>query len=323
MERDDLPETHREGGDMSMRVAFIGMGIMGQPMSLNVLKAGHELTVYNRSVEKTGPLEEAGARVASSPKGAAEGADVIILMLTGPEAIETILEGSDGVLASIGTGKTLINMSTVPPAYSRYLYHKLEARSVVSIDAPVSGSRKPAEEGTLVILAGGPMEKVKELEPLFLTMGKKVVYCGEAGQGSSMKMAVNLLLGVMMAGLCEAVNFGQMSGLSTETMLETMLSGPMGCALFEFKKEMLISGTFVAQFPLKHMTKDVRFALQAADENGAAMPLGHALFQLYRQSVGQGLSTMDFAAVKKVLEAMSDSLSSGPRSPDSSKTVMK
>jgi 3-hydroxyisobutyrate dehydrogenase-like beta-hydroxyacid dehydrogenase len=291
---------------MALRVGFIGLGIMGQPMAMNVVKAGYEVIVYNRSVEKTRPLGDAGAKVASSPREAAEGVDTSILMLAGPEAINAVLDGPDGLLVGMGEGTTLINMSTVSPTYSRKLSEDLKARSIVAIDAPVSGSRKPAEEGALVILAGGPEEKVTELEPLFMAMGKKVIYCGDAGQGSSMKIAANLLLGIMVGGLSEAVNLGQKCGLSVETMLQTILAGPMGCGLFEFKKEMLASGDYAPQFPLKHMTKDLRFALQTGDESGAATPIGSTVFQLYRQSVGKGLSDMDFAAVKKVLEAMSD-----------------
>jgi 3-hydroxyisobutyrate dehydrogenase-like beta-hydroxyacid dehydrogenase len=291
---------------MALKVGFIGLGIMGQPMALNVVKAGFEVAVYNRSAEKAKPLGDAGAKVTSSPKEAAEGADAVILMLAGPEAISAVLEGPEGLLSGMGKGTTLINMSTVSPAYSRQLSDDMKAHSIVTIDAPVSGSRKPAEEGALVILAGGPKEKVKKLEPLFLAMGKKVIHCGDAGQGSSMKISANLLLGIMVGGLSEAVNLGQKCGLSVETMLQTILAGPMGCALFEFKKEMLATGNFTPQFPLKHMTKDLRFALQTGDESGAATPIGSTVFQLYRQSLGKGLSDMDFAAVKKVLEAMSD-----------------
>jgi 3-hydroxyisobutyrate dehydrogenase-like beta-hydroxyacid dehydrogenase len=270
-------------------VGFIGLGIMGQPMAQNVVKGGHALTVYNRSSEKAKPFGDAGATVAPTPKAVAEASDVIILMLAGPEAIDAVLEGSEGLMSGLQAGQTLVNMSTVSPQYSKQLAEKLTAKSAVAIDAPVSGSRKPAEEGALVILAGGPQDKVTELEPLLMCMGKKVVYCGEAGQGASMKMAVNLLLGIMAAGISEAVNLGQKSGLDTATMLETMLAGPMG------------------QFPLKHMTKDIRFALQTADENGAMAPIGHTVFQLYRQSMGLGLADMDFAAVKKVFERISDS----------------
>jgi 3-hydroxyisobutyrate dehydrogenase-like beta-hydroxyacid dehydrogenase len=291
---------------MALNVGFIGLGIMGQPMAQNVVKGGHALTVYNRSTEKATPFGEAGATVASTPKAVAEASDVIILMLAGPEAIDAVLEGSEGLMAGLQAGQTLVNMSTVSPQYAKELAGKLAGKSALAIDAPVSGSRKPAEEGALVILAGGPQDKVAGLEPLFMCMGKKVVYCGEAGQGASMKMAVNLLLGIMAAGISEAVNLGQKSGLDTATMLETMLAGPMGCALFEFKKPMLIDDSFAAQFPLKHMTKDIRFALQTADENGAVAPIGHTVFQLYRQSMGQGLADQDFAAVKKVFERISD-----------------
>jgi 3-hydroxyisobutyrate dehydrogenase-like beta-hydroxyacid dehydrogenase len=291
---------------MTMRAGFIGLGIMGQPMAKNVVKKGYPLSVYNRTAEKATPLKEEGAVMAATPKEAARGADAVILMLTGPQAVDEVMDGPEGLLEGLEPGKTVINMSTVPPAYAKALSRRLDARRVVAIDAPVSGSRKPAEEGALVILAGGPENRIKEVEPLLLTMGKKIVYCGQSGQGSSMKMAVNLLLGIMAAGLCEAVNLGQKCGLSTTTMLETMLSGPMGCALFEFKKPMLISGNYSAQFPLKHMEKDLRFVVQTADEAGAAVPAGHITFQLYRQALGHGLADMDFAAVKKVFEAMSD-----------------
>ena len=291
---------------MALKVGFIGLGIMGRPMALNIVKGGHKLTVFNRSSDKAKPLTDAGATVAPAPKAVAEASDVIILMLAGPEAIDAVLAGPAGLMAGLRKGQTLINMSTVSPQYARQLAEKLAARSVATIDAPVSGSRKPAEEGALVVLAGGPKDRIAELEPLLLCMGKKVVYCGDTGQGASLKMAVNLLLGIMAAGISEAVNLAQNCGLDTATVLEVMLAGPMGCALFEFKKPMLIDGSYSAQFPLKHMTKDLRFALQTADENGAMVPIGHTVFQLYRQSMEQGLADMDFAAVKKVFQRVSD-----------------
>ena len=291
---------------MTMKVGFVGLGLMGQPMAKNVAKKGFALSVFNRTPEKALPLKEAGASLAASPKEAAMGAEAVVLMLTGPEAVDQVLDGPQGVLAGLESGKTIVNMSTVPPSYSRRLFERLKSRSIVVLDAPVYGSKKPAEEGALVILAGGPQAKVKEMEPLLLSMGKKVVYCGETGQGSSMKMVVNLLLGIMATGLAEAVNLGQKCGLSTETVLETMLSGPTQCPLFEFKKPMLISDNYGAQFALKHMAKDLRFILQTADETGAAAPAGHVVFQLYRAAVGRGLSEKDYAAVKKVIEMMSD-----------------
>jgi 3-hydroxyisobutyrate dehydrogenase-like beta-hydroxyacid dehydrogenase len=139
-----------------------------------------------------------------------------------------------------------------------------------------------------------------------LTMGKKVVYCGPVPMGSKMKLAINLLLGAMMEALTEALNFAEKMGIDRGLYLDTVLAGPLGCGLFSIKKEMLLQGQYPTQFPLKHMLKDLRFALQEADSQGAALPVGHSIFQLYRQALGRGLGEEDFAAIKKVLEAISD-----------------
>jgi 3-hydroxyisobutyrate dehydrogenase-like beta-hydroxyacid dehydrogenase len=197
-------------------------------------------------------------------------------------------------------------MSTVSPSYSQRVSELLKKHHIFFIEAPVSGSKKPAEDASLVILAGGDQKQVDRFEPLLLKMGKKVIYCGDVGQGSCMKMVVNLLLGIMMEGLCEAINFGQKCGLSMKHMQDALLSGPMGCGLFQLKSGMLESNEYPAQFPLKHMTKDIRFAIQTADHAGAAAPVGHAVFQLFRQGVGHDLGDLDVAAIKKVLEAVSD-----------------
>ena len=133
------------------------------------------------------------------------------------------------------TEKVFINMSTVSPGYTRELAQEVEPTGIRFIDAPVSGTKKPAEQGTLVILAGGRQETIKELEPVFLAMGKKVIYCGDVGQGSMMKMFINLLVGVMMEGLAEIVNFGRLGGLTLEAMLETVFSGAMNSPMFQVK----------------------------------------------------------------------------------------
>jgi 3-hydroxyisobutyrate dehydrogenase-like beta-hydroxyacid dehydrogenase len=291
---------------MNQKIGFVGMGIMGQPMAANIRNAGYEIMVYNRTKEKTVPLAEAGALVADTPAVVTDWADIVIFMLTGPEALDAMIYGENGILSAQGPDKVVINMSTVSPAYTRTLANCLQAEGFFFIDAPVSGSKKPAIEGSLIILAGGRKELVKKLEPLFLTMGQKVVYCGDIGQGSAMKMTVNLLLAVMMEGLCESLNMAQQLKLETDLVLDTILAGPLGCGLFRLKNEMLRHNDFPVQFPLKHMAKDLRFVLQSADEAGTAVPAGHAVFQLYRHGVGLGNGDLDFAAVKKTLEALSD-----------------
>jgi 3-hydroxyisobutyrate dehydrogenase-like beta-hydroxyacid dehydrogenase len=291
---------------MQPKVGFLGMGIMGQAMAKNILKAGYELMIYNRTPDKITALSAAGARVAVTQNEIADWAEIIIIMVTGPEAIDDLLSGLQGLLAGKIENKTVINMSTVSPRYCKELSGRLQNHSVTLIDAPVSGSKKPAEEGTLIILAGGSKEKITELEPLFLSMGKKVVYCGETGQGTNMKMAINILLGILMEGLCEAINFGQTCGLSTAAMLDAILSGPLACPLFNFKTEMLQTNSFPPQFPLKHMAKDLRFALERAEETGAAIPVARTIAHLFNQALSESLGDMDFAVVKKVLEDLSD-----------------
>jgi len=285
---------------MAKTVGFAGMGIMGVPMTLNLMKAGFPVTVYNRTPDKCAPVTAKGAAQAATPLELAQKCDVIVLMLTGPQAIDACLFGDDGA-AEACEGKVVINMSTVSPAYTRELAANLEAVGATLIDAPVSGSKKPAEDGTLVILAGGEEAVVKEMEPVLLGMGKKVVHCGPVPNGSMMKMSINLLLGALCEGLAEMINFGEKGGLSRQTMLDVVMSGPMRNGLFELKTPMFESGEFPAQFPAKHMAKDLKFVVDTAYETGASAPAAHVLLQLYRKAVAMGLGDEDFAAVFKAL----------------------
>ncbi len=282
----------------------MGLGIMGSPMAANIFRAGYPLMVYNRTPDKAEKFADLGAGVASTPIALAHAAQVLIAMVTGPEALNELLWGKDGAGPELGANKVFINMSSVSPGYTRELAEKLALSGVTFIDAPVSGTKKPAEEGTLLILAGGLEEQVKPVEPLLLTMGKKVIYCGPVGQGSMMKMTINLLLGIMMAGLAEALNFGRRGGLPLDTMLDTVFSGPLNCGLFQMKAGMLKENDFPPNFPLKHMTKDLKFVVDTAYETGAPAPLGHLLLHLYRLSVSHNLGDQDFAAIAKALEVL-------------------
>jgi 3-hydroxyisobutyrate dehydrogenase-like beta-hydroxyacid dehydrogenase len=288
--------------DMKQKIGFMGLGIMGTPMAANLLKAGYPVTVYNRNPEKAEPLLQQGAGQASSPKALAEAAEVVIAMVTGPEALSDLLWGPHGAGAALNANKVFINMSSVAPCFTRELAAKLTPTGVTFIDAPVSGTKKPAEEGTLLILAGGPQDKVQALEPALLTMGKKVIYCGEAGQGSMMKMFINLLLGLMMEGFAEVLNFGRLGGLTHEAMLDTVFSGPLNCGLFQMKAPNLQNNTYPTAFPLKHMTKDAKFVVDTAYDLGAPVPVAQTLLQLYRVGVAQGWGDEDISAIARVLE---------------------
>lgn len=287
---------------MKYKIGFMGLGIMGTPMAANLLKAGYPVMVYNRSPEKAEPLVKQGAGLASNPKALARAADVIIAMVTGPEALSDLLWGPDGAGGAFNHSKVFINMSSVPPRYTRDLARELEPTGVTFIDAPVSGTKKPAEDGTLAILAAGPQDKVQELEPVLLAMGKKVIYCGAAGQGSMMKMFINLLLGLMMEGFAEALNFGRLGGLDLEAMLDTVSSGAMNAPMFQVKAANIRDKNYPPAFPLKHLAKDAKFVLDTAFELGAPVPAGQMLLHLYRLGVAQGWGDEDISAIARVLE---------------------
>lgn len=288
---------------MGNKIGFIGMGIMGEPMALNLISGDFKLTVFNRTESKAFPLRDAGADILPSALDVGKINETVILMLTGPEAIEATLWGDSGLLGKGSICRTVINMSTVSPAYTKDLNERLKAEGVLLIDAPVSGSKKPAQDGTLVILAGGPKEVIETLNPVFLKMGKKVVYCGETGSASSMKMVVNLLLCTMVSGLAESLTLGEKCGLSKEAILETVLAGPLSCGLFTLKADMLKAGDYPVQFPFKHMHKDLNFILATAQENGMNAEIGETLRKLYGEGMEQGFADLDFAAIKKVIEA--------------------
>jgi 3-hydroxyisobutyrate dehydrogenase-like beta-hydroxyacid dehydrogenase len=290
---------------MKPKVGFMGLGIMGTAMAANVLKAGYPLVVYNRSPEKAAPLARQGAEVAASPRALAQAADVIIAMVTGPEALYSLLFEAEGAAEALGPGKVFINMSSVSPGFTKEMAVQVAATGAAFIDAPVSGTKKPAEEGTLVILAAGKQERIKELEPLLRTMGKKVIYCGRVGQGSMMKMFINLLLGLMMEGFAEALNFGRMGGLDFEAMLDTVSSGAMNCPMFHAKAPLLKEKSYPPAFPLKHLAKDAKFVVETAYELGAPVPGGQMLLHLYRTGWVLGWGDQDISAIARVLEHLS------------------
>lgn len=281
---------------MLPRIGFIGLGIMGQAMSLNVARKGYAVCAYNRTPRELPELSAAGIKMAASPAALAAESDVIVCMLTDATAVDAVLFGPDGAAAQ-AKGKVVVDMSTVAPQHSRALAAKLAEQGIRFVDAPVSGSKIPAKEGTLVILAGGEQALVQELEPLFLAMGKKVIHCGPNGQGVMMKMANNLLLGAMMEGLAEMISFGQAGGLDTQAMLDVVLAGPLSCPLFGMKKEMFLKGEFPPQFPLKHMTKDINFVVQTADAVNSAAPAARTLRDQFNKAVEAGLGEQDVAAI--------------------------
>lgn len=287
---------------MSEKIGFIGLGLMGSRMAANLVAGGTRVVLYNRSLAKAEAVAEGRALVAGTPKEVGEQARLVFMMLTGPDAIDAVLSGEDGLLASGGRCEIIVNMSTVPPAYNKKLALRLKEKGVVLLEAPVSGSTDAAAAGSLVILTGGDAVHLEEVAEYLLLMAAKLVYCGELGQATSMKLVINQLLAIMLTGLSETVSLGEKCGLASDKVLDAILASPLGCGFFKLKAEMIKKDTYPAGFPVKHMLKDLHFIKKTADEAGAKVPLVNSVKELYDQAMALGLGEHDFAAIKKVFE---------------------
>ncbi|MEJ2343929.1 MAG: NAD(P)-dependent oxidoreductase [Gammaproteobacteria bacterium] len=286
-------------------IGFIGLGNMGAPMAWNIHKAGYRLSVYNRTPARAQPFRDAGMEVAATPAALAADADVVVIMVTDPAALHGVIAGTDGVVDGLKAGTTVINMSTVSPDAS------LEAAGIVQehggrfVDAPVSGTVKPAEEGTLVVLAGGAREDLEAVAPLLETMGRQVVYCGGIGDATRMKLVLNLLLGGMMELLAEALALGKGFGLDGAAILNAVAAGPLGAPLYAMKGEAMLAGRFASQFPVELMFKDMNLVLQAAGQLAVPLPATAAVRESFNAARALGYGDEDMAAVIQVFNKLS------------------
>lgn len=287
---------------MTEKIGFIGLGLMGSRMAANLIGTSNEVVLYNRTPGKAEIVASGAASVLASPLEVGEQARCVFLMLTGPDAIDSVLWGGQGLVGPGTRCEIVVNMSTVPPSYNKKLAARLQDRGVSLLEAPVSGSTDAAAARSLVILTGGDPAQLEIIAPQLLAMGKKLVYCGAIGQATSMKMVINLLLGIMLSGLAEAVSLGEKCGFTATEILDTVLAGPLGCGFFQAKSDMLKQGDYPAGFPVKHMLKDLRFIGQTAEEARSVNPLGRTVQELYEQAMALGLADDDFAAIKKVFE---------------------
>ncbi|MEQ6390770.1 NAD(P)-dependent oxidoreductase, partial [Bacillaceae bacterium S4-13-58] len=207
-------------------IGFVGLGIMGNAMAENLLDAGYNLIVHNRTKSKAENLLEKGALWAETPAEVAEKSDLILSMLTNENAVESMALGESGFLHHLAKGKLWVDSSTVDPNFSRRMAEAATQRNIRFLDAPVSGSKIPAQKGELIFLVGGNKEDLEEVRPLLDVMGKSVQYHGEHGKGASMKLVINLMLAQSMAAFSEAISFGEAIGLEKETIIDTLLNSP-------------------------------------------------------------------------------------------------
>lgn len=282
-----------------MKYGFLGLGIMGSRMATRLVRAGFAVTVWNRDASKCGALVALGAKQAPTPKEVAAEADITFAMVSDPQASLELCFGAEGVLAGIGPGRGYVDMSTVDPATSRQVGEAVAAKGARFLEAPVSGTKKPAEDGTLVILAAGDKALYGQARPAFDQMGKASFYLGEVGQGTRMKLVVNLVLGAMMEVLGEALALGGKCGLPGEQVLEVLAQGAMANPMFGVKGPMILAGDTTTSFPLKHMEKDLRLTTRLGQELGQDLPVTEAVHAIFGKALAAGLGEEDIAAVVK------------------------
>lgn len=283
-------------------IAFIGLGIMGSRMAKNLLKHGQELIVYNRSEGPAQELEALGAKRAKSVAEAVENADTVISMLANPQVVETVMLGKKGGLSQMNAATRWIDCSTVNPSFSAQAKSAAEAAGISFIDAPVAGSKPHAENAELVFFVGGKEAEIKEIEPMLLQMGKKVLHIGESGKGASFKMLVNSLLAQSMLIFSETVLLGEKMGLDKDFLLNTLPNLVVSAPFTKAKAEMIRSNDYEVQFPLELMHKDLQLAALCAYEENQPLPMANAAKELYAQAKKQGLGRLDFAAIHRFMK---------------------
>jgi glyoxylate/succinic semialdehyde reductase len=281
------------------KYGFIGLGIMGSAMAANLVKAGFDVTVWNRSPEKTAPLAALGAQIAATPREVVESSSVTFAMLADPAAAEATCFGEQGVLEGITAGKGYVDMSTVDAATSRKIGAAVTARGGLFLEAPVSGSKKPAEEGTLVILAAGDRSLYDEAKPGLEKLGKKILYLGETGNGANMKLVVNMVMGGMMAIFCEGLALGEKAGLMAADILEVLDAGALANPMFRLKGQAMVRGEFSTAFPLKHIQKDLRLALGLGDDLNQPLFTAASANEAFKRAKEMGYAEEDFSALFK------------------------
>jgi 3-hydroxyisobutyrate dehydrogenase len=281
-------------------IAVLGTGRMGAPIAHNLLAAGFEVWVWDRSADRVAALVAEGARRATSAADAAAGVSIVLTMLTDGDAVRGAMLGRDGALASLRPGSTWIQMATIGQDWTERLATAAGSHRVEFVDAPVSGSDGPAREATLVVLASGPEGVRAQLEPIFDAIGRKTLWLGPAGNGTRMKLVLNNWLASQVEAVAETIALTQALGVDPSLFLETIADGPLGSPYAVAKGRGMIAGEFAPGFALRLAYKDVGLALDAARAHQLELPVTEALVPRWQQAIADGHADDDLSAVFSV-----------------------
>ncbi len=290
---------------MDSEIGFIGLGVMGQPMALNLVRAGMAPVVWNRSAAALAVLGEAGARVADSPAQVFEQARVVIVMLADEAAIDAVLGRGTPRFATLLRDRIVVHMGTTSAEYSRALEADIRAAGGGYVEAPVSGSRVPAQAGQLVAMLAGDEAVVRRVRPLLSPMCSQSFVCGAVPNALLMKLSVNLFLITMVTGLAESVHFAQRQGLDLRQLQAIVDAGPMASAVSKIKLAKLVDGDYSVQASIADVLKNNRLIAQAARDAGIASPLLDVCHALFGETLAQGHGAADMAAVVRAIQARS------------------
>jgi 2-hydroxy-3-oxopropionate reductase len=290
---------------MVEKVGFVGLGIMGKPMARNLLEAGYELTVHNRSPEKAEELGKEGATVGASPREVADNSDIIVTMLPDSPQVREVVAGEGGVLEGIKESALLVDMSTISPLVTEKLAEAVEEKGAAMLDAPVSGGDVGAIEGTLSIMVGGEEEDFQRARPLFEVMGGTVTHVGPTGAGQVTKAANQIVVALTIEAVSEALVLGSKGGVAPEKILDVLGGGLAANKVMEVKREKFLSHTFEPGFRSELHHKDLGIALAAGREYGVVLPVTAVVEQMLLAMKEKGWGGEDHSALLRVIEGLS------------------
>jgi 3-hydroxyisobutyrate dehydrogenase-like beta-hydroxyacid dehydrogenase len=280
-----------------MRIGFLGLGTMGAPLANNLRKSGHTVTVWNRTAAKAEPLVRKGARQALTARACATGQDLVFLCLSDEKAVDAVLNGPDGALAGLKAGDVLIDTSTAGTRSARSVEARVEAKNANFLCAPLLGSRVAAEKAQLTVVVGGPAAARERARPAIHALSARIIELGDASHAALMKLVVNAVGGVMMAGFGEALALGASGGLELSKIIETIQASSFHSPLYLMKGEQILQQDWSPRFAISLAEKDQRLAQEAAEEHGAKLPISSAVRRLLVDAIESGRGDKDLCAV--------------------------
>ena len=288
-----------------VKVAFVGLGTMGAPMAMNLLKAGHEVTVHNRTRDRERPLEAAGAQRAESPQAAAATADVVITCVSDTPDVAAVILGDSGIIHGAKPGTVVVDMSTISPTVTREIADALAARQIALVDAPVSGGSEGAQRGTLSIMVGGEAAVVDQVRPVLAAMGSTITHVGPIGAGQTTKAINQIIVAGTYWAIAEGMALGLKADLDMERVVQAVSGGAAGSWGLDHRSGNMINNDYPLGFRVRLHRKDLNIALEAARALGVTLPMAAYVEQIETGLIGRGFGDEDVSAIARSLREQS------------------